>query len=257
MLKQKVKIIELLIPRIKMSKVFLIISILFINGCCTIKKKPIPESIVISSYKPNFQKVPDSSDYKIVDFFFAKWSELSNQISTDEFSKLDTLEKEAYVCYEELFLDTTFIGFNIRKTLPKYVLLPNTIYIGVADSVYKEYDFVYFKNGKGQIINNFRPRISIEKIQSLYYTEEYKEQLPIIADKFGVGGYINISGFVMSGYPTFLETSPLIKSIIFIGKTKNKAVVHYKDRNEIYETLIKKENGMWIKITDLSVLSVD
>ncbi len=239
-----------------MKKAYIIFIVILLFSCKT--NQPVYEyAEIIPIYRPNYQKIPKNDEYKIVDFFFSKWAESSNQILEDEFSQLDSLEKMAYHTYESLFLDTTYIGFNINKVSAKYIIVPNSIIVGTADSIYGKYYEAFYHNLKKKRINNFRPRISLENTQPLYYTGDYKKQLPIIADKLGVGSFIHLSGFLRSGHPAFLETSPLIREIIYNKKKTNEACIKYEDRNEIYKTLIKEVNGKWIKVKDLEVMTRD
>jgi hypothetical protein len=231
------------------------ISLLLLMVCCKTKQTVIHNAA--PSIRPQLEKrIPDKKGYKIVEAFFETWSDKSSGISKNEFSKLDSISKLGYGLFESLFSDSGFIGLKRDRINAKYILLPNQIRIGIADSVRKESGFVYFDSLNLITLNNFNPRISIAGKQVLYYTKDYQDTLPGFAEKYGVGGFIQVDSYLMSNYPRYLETPPIIREIIFLRKT-GEYCIQYEDDSNLYQTLAKKANGKWVKIKDLTILASD
>jgi hypothetical protein len=219
--------------------------------------------VVINDIKPTFRadserQIPKISDNKIVDSFFKTWSKKSEPITQIEFEQLDSLIQFGYEIYENLIIDTTFIGINPSHINSKYILLPNTFTIGYADNYRYEANIVFYDRLLSENIKDFRPRISFSNKQILYYTQKYQDTLPKFAEKYGVGGFIDIDkyAYLMSNIPRYYETTPVIRSVIKIKNT-NEFCIDYDYRSRSYETIIKKENDKWIKIKDLTILEHD
>lgn len=219
---------------------------------CKVKQVVITEAL-----RPQFEKrVPNSSDYDTVDDFFKTWSKKSIPISQSEFDLLDSLVQFGYEIYEDLITDTSFIGINPQRLKAKYVLIPNTFYIGYAKKYRKEYDIVFYDSIESISINDFRPRVLFKEKQVLYYTEEYQDTLPKFAEKYGVGSFLVLNSNLMSTRLRYFETQPFINGVIQIKNT-DEYCINYRCGSRIYETLVKKVNKKWIKIDDLTILESD
>ena len=237
-----------------MNKLLLIIGLIILISC---KAK----QIVIIDAKPDIRpqyetRKPNISDKEIVDLFFKTWFSKSIPISTIDFNQLDTLTKFGYQIFEELISDTSFIGINPRYIKSKYILIPNTFFIGFADNYNKKYDMVFYDSIKSVSINDFRPRIYFDNKQILYYTREYQDTLPKFSEKYGVGGYIILNSYLMSNRLRYFETPPVISGVIKIRNT-DEYCISYRYGSRSYETLAKKENNKWIRIKDLTILESD
>ncbi|MDR2037267.1 MAG: hypothetical protein LBQ60_05020 [Bacteroidales bacterium] len=237
-----------------MNKLFLISTLILLVSC---KSRQVVvtdiKSVVRSQYE---SRVPKDEDMATVNLFFDTWSGRSIPIDQREFEQLDTLEQLGYRIYEGLITDTTFIGINPRMINAGYILMPNTFYIGYADNYRKEYDFIVYDTIKSVTIKNFRPRITFEEKQILYYTKEYQSILPEFARKYGVGSFLYINSYLMSNHPVYLETEPVIKGVVKILNS-NEYIISFRSGNHLYETLAKRENNRWIKIMDLTILTSD
>ena len=188
--------------------------------------------------------------------FFKTWFSKSIPISTAEFNQLDTLTQFGYQVFEDLISDTSFIGINPQCIKSKYILMPNTFFIGFADSCVKKYDIVFNYNDKSISITDFRPRIYFDNKQILYYTREYQDTLPKFAEKYGVGGYIVLNSYLMSNRLRYFETPPVISGVLKI-RNSDEYCISYKYGSRSYETLAKKVNDKWIRIKDLTILESD
>jgi len=113
---------------------------------------------IVEGIRPQYEnRFPSSSDYDIVNTFFKTWSNESIPINQVEFNNLDTIERLGYELYETLITDTSFIGINPNKIKAKFILIPNTLNVGYADSYRFEYGIVFCDNMKSVTILNFRP----------------------------------------------------------------------------------------------------
>jgi hypothetical protein len=201
-------------------------------------------------------RFPSSSDYFVVDSFFKIWANESTPINSVEFEELDSIERSGYQLYESLITDTSFIGINPDNVEAKYILIPNTLNFGYSDKYKLEYGIVFCDYIKYVSILNFRPRISFENKQILYYTRKYQEILPKFAEKHGVGGFINVDSYLMSNHLRYFETAPILIRIVSILNT-DKYIVYYECKSRSYATLLKREVNKWIKIEDLSIIESD
>jgi hypothetical protein len=193
------------------------ISILILLISCKAKQTVIYD--VKPSIRPQFEKrIPTKKDLPIVETFFSDWANEYSAISDTEYNNLDSISKLGYEVFESLYIDTCFIGLKLDKLNAKYILIPNQIRIGIADSVRKDLGFVFYDNINQLVLDDFRPRISIISNQTLYYTKVYQDTLPDFAERFGVGGFIKVDSYLMSNYPRYLETAPVIRGIIYLRK---------------------------------------
>ena len=212
---------------------------------------------ILEGIRPQYEnRFPSTSDYYIVDSFFKTWSDKSIPINQVEFDKLDSIEQLGYELYETLIADTSFIGIVSDKIKTKYILIPNTLNFGFADTYRFEYGIVFCDNIKSVTILNFRPRVSFDKKQILYYTKEYQDTLPKFSEKYGVAGFISVDSYLMTNYLRYFETAPVISGIVKILNS-DEYIIRYKSGSRSYETVAKRENNKWIKINDLTILESD
>lgn len=231
------------------------ISILILLFSCKAKQTVIYE--VNPLIRPQYEKrVPNKKDYQTVEEFFKDWSYKSNCITDNESNKLDSISRFGYVVFESLYSDSCFIGLKADKLNTKYILIPNQLRIGTADSIKKDLGFVYYDSLVLTILKDFKPRIHFPDKQILYYTKEYQDILPKFAEKYGVGGFILVDSYLMSNYPRYLETAPIIREIVYLRKT-DEFCIEYESGSNSYQTLVKRLDDKWIKIKDLTILASD
>lgn len=231
------------------------ISILILLISCKAKQTVVYN--VQPSIRPQLEKrVPGKKDFPVVQAFFEHWKDESVAISNTEYKKLDSVSKLGYDVFESLYTDTCFIGLNLDRLAAKYILVPNVLIVGIADSVRKELGFVFFDNLNQKVLDDFRPRITISDKPILYYTRSYKDTLPDFAERFGVGGFIRVDSYLMSNYPRYLETAPVIKGIIYLRNT-DEYCIEYEAGSNLYQTLAKRVDDKWVKIKDLTILASD
>lgn len=121
------------------------------------------------SIRPQLKKrIPTKKDLPIVETFFSDWANKSSAIPDTEYNNLDSITKLAYEVFESLYIDTCFIGLKLDKLNAKYILIPNQIRIGIADSVRKHLGFIFYDNLNQLVLDDFRPKISISNKQTLY-----------------------------------------------------------------------------------------
>ncbi len=207
--------------------------------------------------RPQYERrVPNKTDYQTVEYFFEVWSNKSNCITDNEYNKLDSISRIGYEVFESLYSDSCFIGLKSDKLSAKYILIPNQLRVGIADGIRKDLGFVYYDSLELTILNDFKPRIHFPDKQILYYTKEYQDTLPKFAEKYGVGGFILVDSYLMSNYPRYLETAPIIREIVYLKKT-DEFCIEYETGSNSYQTIVKRLDDKWIKIKDLTILASD
>ena len=227
--------------------------ILFI--CCIAKQSASQD--IEPGLRPELEnRRPSGNSIKIVEEYFSNWADKSVAISDKEFLQLDSITKLGYNIYEKLVTDTSLIGIRPKKINASYILLPNYLKVGIADSIRKDMGFAQYHNLEAAKISNFRPRAKFENKKILYYTKEYQESLPKFAENHGVKGFIVINSYLESNYPRYYETSPVIRSIIHI-KGSNLYCIEYEIRSCEYQSLLKREGNRWVKIEDITITTSD
>lgn len=201
-------------------------------------------------------RAPYGASVQIVRDYFNNWAKESIAISDNEYHTLDSINKMGYSVFEKLATDSNFIGININNIKDKYILLPGTIRVGIADNFKSKMNLPEYSNLKEIYINNFRPRVKFKNKVVIYYNHKYQASFPKFAEKHGVKGFLSINSYLMSNYPRYYETAPIIRSIIYI-KSDNKYCIEYEEGSYEFLSLIKFKNGEWIKIEDISITTSD
>ena len=190
-----------------------------------------------------------AKDIEQIKSFFDEWSKKSIPISQDEFDKLDTLEKFAYETFESIITDTSYIGIKPEEISGDYILLPNSITIGIANGYRKNVEWFVSDSLIKYELKNFRPRVFLKNKKTLYYTKEYQDTLPKLVEKYGVGSFIEIDryAYYMSNEPRYIETTPKINRIYKINSS-NEVCIQYDSQSRSEYMLIKKMNKKWIVV---------
>jgi hypothetical protein len=231
-------------------------------------------------YKPAYNSSELNNKFNIsidslktfgIDAFMAEWNKTIKPNSEDFINQNDTMNA-VFSIYREFYkpLDLLKLGDwewgNKLNSKSKYIVIQNKVFYSVLST--NNLDDYDWKTSKRDSIVNFRPPVKLEKIKTLYLTDEYAESINIFLGTLStvVGednimslskpkeesekryemlrSYIPILHGHWGGY-WHLETHPNV-SIIILNKTLTKAKIDFRVGYQGGETILQKKGADWV-----------